>query len=168
MSEVSCFKECLDKYALWSGQLLTRHKSAVHCSSNISPQAAMGLASLLGLQCLPTKLQHLGLPLIFPNARSSILVAPHDRIISKISGWKAKLLSYASRTTLISAVASALPSYNMSSLLLPLDWCKMMDRQFKNFWWGFDPLKSRNLSLKSWSSICRPKCEGGLGLRLLY
>jgi hypothetical protein len=36
---------------------------------------------------------------------------------------------------------------------------------FKNFWWGFPKHKSSNLSLKSWSFICLPKAEGGLGFR---
>jgi hypothetical protein len=38
---------------------------------------------------------------------------------------------------------------------------------FKNFWWGFPPKKTRNLSLKSWHSLCSPKASGGLGFRLM-
>jgi len=38
---------------------------------------------------------------------------------------------------------------------------------FKNFWWSFPRNKSRNLSLKSWSSLCLPKDQGGLGFRLM-
>lgn len=44
----------------------------------------------------------------------------------------------------------------------------MIDRCFKKFWWGFDPQKSLNLSLKSWQSICKPKSVSGLGFRPLY
>lgn len=42
-----------------------------------------------------------------------------------------------------------------------------MDKAIKDFWWGFNLAKQRNLTLKSWKSICTPKCEGGLGLRLM-
>jgi hypothetical protein len=53
----------------------------------------------------------------------------------------------------------------MSSFLIPKSICSHLDRSFKNLWWGFSSSKSRNLSLKSWNSLCIPKALGGLGLR---
>jgi hypothetical protein len=35
-------------------------------------------------------------------------------------------------------------------------------------WWDFPTDRSRNLSLKSWSSICSPKAEGGLGFKRMH
>jgi hypothetical protein len=49
--------------------------------------------------------------------------------------------------------------------MLPISICNALDRSFKNFWCGFPKDKSRNLSLKSWSSICMPHNPGGLGIR---
>jgi hypothetical protein len=37
-------------------------------------------------------------------------------------------------------------------------------RALKNFWWGFPKGKTRNLSLKSWRSICIPRYLGSLGI----
>jgi hypothetical protein len=69
---------------------------------------------------------------------------------------------------LIKAVASSIPSYAMSSFLMPISFSASLYRMFKNFWWGFPKDRSRNLSLKSWSSICLPKHEGGLGFRRMH
>jgi hypothetical protein len=62
-------------------------------------------------------------------------------------------------------MAAAIPSYAMSSFLLPSSICNKLDQTFKNFWWGFPPSKTRNLTLKSWDSLCLPKASGGLGFR---
>jgi hypothetical protein len=66
---------------------------------------------------------------------------------------------------LIKSVVAAIPSYAMSTFLLPKNICSNLDKVFKNFWWGFPYAKTRNLTLKSWHSICTPKAIGGLGLR---
>jgi hypothetical protein len=66
---------------------------------------------------------------------------------------------------LIKFVVAAIPSYAMSTFLLPKSICNQLDRTFKNFWWGFPTSKTRNLSLKSWNSLCIPKALGGFGLR---
>lgn len=65
---------------------------------------------------------------------------------------------------LIKSVASVIPSYFMSFYSLPQSWCQEFDRVPKNFWWGYKDEQERHLSLKSWKSICIPKCIGGLGI----
>jgi hypothetical protein len=60
-----------------------------------------------------------------------------DSIQHKMEGWRAKTLSQAGRLVLIKAVAAAVPSYAMSTFLLPKGLCRKLDQVFKNFWWGF-------------------------------
>jgi hypothetical protein len=85
----------------------------------------------------------------------------------KIEGLRAKTLSQASRLVLIKSMAAAIPSYAMSSFILPKSIYSKLHQSFKNFWRGFPPTKTRNLSLKSWDSLCLPKAIGGLGFRKL-
>jgi hypothetical protein len=88
-----------------------------------------------------------------------------DKVHSRIEGWRAKTLSQAGILVLIKSVVATLPSYAMSSFLLPKSLCNELDRIFKKFWWGFPSKKARNLSLKARNSLCIPKMLGGLGLR---
>jgi len=53
----------------------------------------------------------------------------------------------------------------MSTFLLPDSVCNSLDRHFKNLRWGFPKGKTKNLTLKSWRSICMPRSHGGLGIR---
>lgn len=58
-------------------------------------------------------------------------------------------------------------SYAMSYFLLSDKFCHKLDIAFKNFWWGFPKDKAKNLTPKSWVSLCQPKDKGGLGFRLM-
>jgi len=88
-----------------------------------------------------------------------------DKVLNKIEGWRVKTLSQAGITVLIKACAATIPSYAMSNFVLPDLVCDILDREFKNFWWGFPNGKLHNLSLKSWGSICMPHSQGGLDIR---
>jgi hypothetical protein len=85
-----------------------------------------------------------------------------DKVSSKIEGWKAKSLSQAGRLVLFKATAETIPSYAISTFMLLTSISLKLDRMFKNFWWGFSSKKTKNLTLKSWDSLCIPKSLGGL------
>jgi hypothetical protein len=109
----------------------------------------------------------MGLPLLIGKSKSAGFSDILEKVQGKIEGWRSKTLSQAGKTILVKVVVPAIPSYAMSSFLLPDGLCHALDKAFKNFWWGFPKDKSRNLSLKSWRSLCLPKVQGGLGFRLM-
>ena len=90
-----------------------------------------------------------------------------DRIIAKIVGWKAKLLSQAARTTLVKSVVNAIPTYLMSLFLFPKSLCVSINSSIRKFLWGYLQDKKHCLSLLSWENICKPKSLGGLGIRTM-
>jgi hypothetical protein len=166
-NEASSILKCLNKYEEWSGQKVNTSKSSIFLSKNCTPSSVSFILSILNLHQIPSKARHLGLPLFFHRNKGAAFVDLKQKILSKISGWRAKLLSQAARTTLIKAVANAIPSYSMSLFLLPKSFCKDIESNLRKFWWGCPMEKKHNLMLLGWNSISSPKSWGGLGIRPL-
>ena len=81
----------------------------------------------------------------------------------KLSGWKAKFLSFAGRAVLIKSVMSAIPNHIMQGVALPSHICDKLDKLNRDFLWG-SMSEKRKLHLVGWSKIVRPKEDGGLGI----
>ncbi|CAN1180887.1 Putative ribonuclease H protein At1g65750 [Linum perenne] len=53
----------------------------------------------------------------------------------------------------------------MQTSVLPISTCDEIDKRIRNFVWG-STSEERKVHLVSWDHICKPKNQGGLGLRL--
>ena len=87
-----------------------------------------------------------------------------DKLQSKLQGLKARLLSQAGRTTLISFVLQSLPLYTFACFKVPESICNKMDSIIRAFWWGHET-REKKLHLLSWERVCQPKRFGGLGFK---
>jgi hypothetical protein len=108
--------------------------------------------------------RYLGMPTQIGRSKNQVFDYIQDRVWKKLKGWKEKHLSFAGRSTLIKAVAQAIPTYIMSCFLLPKDLCKHIERMTCKFWWGNSQDRQRIHWVK-WSQLCKHKQEGGLGFR---
>lgn len=87
-----------------------------------------------------------------------------ERILSKVEGWKEKLLNQAGKEVLIKAVLQAIPSYAMSIIRFPKTFCKEMCSIIARFWWSNNG-KARGIHWKSWDYISGNKKDGGMGFK---
>lgn len=88
-----------------------------------------------------------------------------EKLNSKLQGWKAKLLSQVGRITLISSMLQSMPLYTLSYFKVPETICDKLDAiTWNDVWWGHDP-RARKLHLINWNDVCKPKSEGGVGLK---
>jgi hypothetical protein len=163
--EASSIKSCLDKCYSWSSQTINANKSFIRFNNNTNRTTSTFILNILPFNLHPTCSISLGLPIMMGRSKGAAFRHIIDFIHHKMEGWTAKTLSQAGKLVLIKVVAAAVPSYAMSTFLLPKGLCRKLDQVFKNFWWGFPPQKVRNLSFKSWNSLCSPKASGGLGFR---
>jgi hypothetical protein len=163
-TEANVILKCLSLYSLWSGQCINHAKSSIFFSKNCKPAVKASVNSVLRLPPIPANAKYLGIPLFILRKKKDSFSELKERIFAKVTGWKARLLSQAARTTLIKSVLNAIPTYIMSLFLIPKSLCAEIDSVLRKFWWGFPQEKKHNLSFLSWDSICKPKSLGGLGI----
>ena len=90
-----------------------------------------------------------------------------DKVISRAQSWKAKILSQASRITLVKFVLASIPTYTASTFYLSKKICSKIDSCLRKFTWGHSKDKNSFFTM-SWTKVCKPKdCGGRLGIRKL-
>lgn len=92
----------------WSGQKVNNTKSSIYLSKNTYRTMAISMNSFFGYQRLKESSKHLGLPILLNRRRVGDWQYLANKIIAKILGWKAKVISKAGRLTLISSVGQAM------------------------------------------------------------
>ncbi|CAN1147350.1 Putative ribonuclease H protein At1g65750 [Linum perenne] len=157
--------DCLQHFSQASGLAVSREKSAIFCSKNTARPVAGHIATILGMPLT----QNLGTYLGVPMLHSRVLISSYqyilDRMDQRLSGWKTRSLTLAGRVTMAQSVLAAIPVYAMQTTVLPATVCEEIDKRIQNFVWG-SSRGDKKIHLMPWEQICRPKEEGGLGLRL--
>jgi hypothetical protein len=108
--------------------------------------------------------KYLGMPTFVGRSKNQVFNFIQDKIWKKLKGWKERNLSFAGRGTLIRAVAQAIPTYIMSSFLIPKNICDQMERMICNFWWE-SSTDHRKIHWVKWKKMCIQKKCGGMGFR---
>ncbi|KAL5575717.1 hypothetical protein UlMin_017416 [Ulmus minor] len=160
ITEASHIKETLDSFYSWSGLSFNSSKSSIFFSGNTRGAVANQLTGFLGFERISMDSCYLGLPMFKTSKRNdfNFLVECLD---SKLASWKSRLLSKASRLTLIKSVALAMPIYAMHTARIPKAICAKLDVRIRRFWWGSKEENARPLCLKAWDDLCVAKAYGG-------
>lgn len=110
--------------------------------------------------------RYLGLPLLTKRMTVSDYLPLIEKIRKRISSWTNRFLSYAGRLQLINSVITSLVNFWMAAFRLPSSCIKEIERLCSAFLWSGSELNGRKAKV-SWADVCRPKAEGGLGVRRL-
>ncbi|OAE25854.1 hypothetical protein AXG93_2145s1530 [Marchantia polymorpha subsp. ruderalis] len=90
-----------------------------------------------------------------------------QKILNTLGGWELRLLSFEARAVLLQFVLQAQPTFYSSLIKLSATTCRKIEQLYRQFLWGYNKDGEAKRSLVRWDLVCRPKAEGGLGIRCL-
>ncbi|GJY63501.1 pentatricopeptide repeat-containing protein [Tanacetum coccineum] len=158
-------QKALDIFSACSGLVPNNSKSTVFFGS-MKEEEKIAISYVLPFAIGKLPVRYLGVPLIAKRLGVKDCGCLLDKIKNKIQNWKNKFLSYAGRLQLITAVLESIHVYWAQVFLLPAIIIKDINRLLKSFLWNQSE-KTTGKAKVAWSSICRPKDQGGLGLKNL-
>jgi hypothetical protein len=85
----------------------------------------------------------------------------------KLANSKSQQLTLAGRITLCKPVLAKVPIYTMQSTIVPKSVCVAVEKLSRAFIWGYSEAMER-AHLVRWDSVCKPKMEGGLGIKRMH
>lgn len=124
------------------------------------------LSDLVGIKLGDFPTRYLGLPLKHGRISLATLQPFTEQITDKLHTWTTKFLSYEGKIRLIASVIYGKVNFWSSVFMLPKSFYAKIDSLCAAFLWGNKSGTTRGARV-SWRDICKPKAEGGLGIRLL-
>lgn len=154
--------DTLDRFSLWSGLTMNRAKTELFTAGMNQIEVAELKNMGFSLGSLPVR--YLGLPLMHRKLRICDYRQLLDQLKRRFSSWMTRALTYAGRKQLLSSVIFSTINFWFSSFILPKGCIKAIESLCSRFLWNGNITK-RAAAKVSWTSVCLPKSEGGLGLR---
>jgi hypothetical protein len=87
-----------------------------------------------------------------------------DTLKKRLGSWGNKYVSFGGRIVLINAVLSSIPIFFLSYMKMPSKVWKEVVTIQRNFLWG-GVSKKRSICWVKWEDVCKPKKDGGLGIK---
>lgn len=148
-----------------SGLRISVEKSTIHLAG-ISNQIKNDIVTRFPFDLGKFPVRYLGLPLMTKKMTMNDCTPLLESIRHRIASWTTRLLSYAGRLELLKSVIASIINFWISAFRLPNGCIKEIDRLCSAFLWSGPELNTRKAKV-SWVNICKPKKEGGLGIRPL-
>ncbi|GJY59365.1 hypothetical protein Tco_0459257 [Tanacetum coccineum] len=157
--------DALLEFSKASGLLPNMDKSVIFFGS-VKENVKQRILHVLPFRIRKLPVKYLGIPLLAKRLGVKECKCLVDKVKNKVLDWKNKFLSYVGRLQLIASILLAIQAYWAVVVKIPKTIVKDIDRVLKKFLWSNNAL-SKGRSKVAWKIVCKPKCEGGLGLRQL-
>lgn len=164
VEQLDIIKQCLLDFSKASGQRISFEKSSIVFSPNVSSEEQSRISRASGIPIASELGKYLGVHLVHGRHGKKHYRELLEKVHKRLSEWKMNSLSLAGRVTLAASTIASLPIYAMQTSQLPKAILHDIDKNIRRSVWGSSDIR-RKVHLVSWSTICRPKKYGGLGLR---
>lgn len=124
------------------------------------------LSALQGIRVGSFPSRYLGLPLNPARISFATLQPFLERITNKLHAWTVRFLSFAGKIKLISSVIYGMVNFWSAVFQLPKRFYAKVDSLCAAFLWK-NKVSTAVGARVAWIDVCKPKEEGGLGIRLL-
>ncbi|KAL8090023.1 hypothetical protein AgCh_039477 [Apium graveolens] len=111
-----------------SGQQVNLMKSSVVFSSNVGTECKEKIFQSLQRHEADDAVTYLGLPNLVVRNKSRVLGLLKEKMMQRVQGWKEKWITRAGREVLIKNLAQVVPTYAISTFLVPLEITRYFER----------------------------------------
>ncbi|GJZ34073.1 hypothetical protein Tco_0579509 [Tanacetum coccineum] len=133
----------------------------------VPDETVSDMAYFIGCGAASFPMKYLGVRVGCTMARYSNWNTIIQKFSSKLSLWKAHLLSVGGRLSLIKSVLGHILTYYMSIYPMPSSIIKKLESMRNRFFLGGD-MEERKLTLVRWNKCLASKDHGGLGIGSIY
>ncbi|KAJ0548751.1 putative RNA-directed DNA polymerase [Helianthus annuus] len=153
----------INMFKSMSGLVPSMAKSTVFFG-NVKDQEKARILSIMPFEEGVLPVRYLGVPLVSTRLKYKDCKRLIESMESRITDWKAKCLSFAGRVQLIRSVLASMHIYWASVFILPKRVIEELEEKMRCFLWS-QGNKIKGKAKVRWKTVCRPRCEGGLGIR---
>ncbi|GAU26515.1 hypothetical protein TSUD_361480 [Trifolium subterraneum] len=156
-------KAILRGFELASGLKVNFWKSSL-IGVNVSNDYMVNACNFLNCKRGVIPFMYLGLPVGANPRRCSTWDPLVERLRKRLRAWGNRYVSLGGRIVLINFVLNAIPIFYLSLFKMPVLVIKKIIRIQREFLWG-GVKGGRKISWVKWKEVCKPRCQGGLGVR---
>jgi len=157
-------KAILCSFEMVSGLRVIFYKSKLYGMINVDDNFLQAAEVFLHCNVASLPLKFLGIPTGLSPRRCGLWEAVIESFRKKLVGWKGKLMSIGERVVLLNSVLSSLHLYFFSFYKVSSSIIKKSIAIQKQFLWARTS-NTWKISWISWSKICLPKVQDGLGVK---
>ena len=156
-------KAALDDFYSVSGLKASMEKSQIFFSC-VKPNMRRIILGILPFDIGKIPFKYLGIPMCVNMLFKRDCFALVDKIKLRVCNWKNKMLSFAGRLQLINSVLTSIHVYWASIFKIPIATIREIEMICRNFLWANGEVVRGKAKVK-WSDVCKPKINGGLGIK---